>query len=185
MQRRQRTVVHDRSHAATMPATQHLGDPRMTSHTPRENQSIWYWEDFREGEVREFGETQVKREDIVRFASEFDPQPFHVDEAAAAKTMFGGLIASGWHTAAMAMRMMCDAYLLHAASLGSPGVDQLKWLQPVRPGDTLRVRLTVLESRPLQSKPGVGLVKSRHEVLNQRNETVMTMEGYGMFRMMG
>ena len=153
----------------------------MTSPSP-DSPSVWYWEDFREGEVREFGETQVKREDIVRFASEFDPQPFHVDDDAARKTMFGGLIASGWHTAAMAMRMMCDAYLLKSASLGSPGIEQLKWLLPVRPGDTLRMRLTVLESRPMQSKPGVGLVRSRHEVLNQHGQAVMQMEGYGMFR---
>jgi acyl dehydratase len=154
----------------------------MSSHSPADNPPVWYWEDFREGEVREFGRTLVKREDIVRFASEFDPQPFHVDEAAAQATMFGGLIASGWHTAAMAMRMMCDAYLLKSASLGSPGIEQLKWLRPVRPGDTLGMRSTVLESRPMQSKPGVGLVKLRHEVVNQDDEVVMQMEGYGMFR---
>lgn len=154
----------------------------MTSHSPAERRPVWYWEDFREGEVREFGATTVKQEDIVRFASQFDPQPFHVDEAAAAQTMFGGIIASGWHTASMAMRMMCDAYLLDAASLGSPGVEQLKWLKPVRPGDTLRVRMTVLESRPLQSKPQVGLIRSRHEVLNQHGEAVMQMEAFGMFQ---
>jgi hypothetical protein len=102
----------------------------------------------------------------VRFASEFDPQAFHLDEAAARRTLFGGLVASGWHTAAMAMRMMCDGYLHRAAGLGSPGIENLKWLLPVRPGDTLRVRLTVLGARPLKSKPGVGFVKSRHEVLN-------------------
>ena len=118
----------------------------------------------------------------MRFASEFDPQPFHLDEDAARQTMFGGLIASGWHTAAMAMRMMCDAYLLKSASLGSPGIEQLKWLLPVRPDDTLHMRLTVLESRPMQSKPGVGLIRSRHEVLNQHGQTVMQMEGFGMFR---
>jgi acyl dehydratase len=153
----------------------------MDSRTSGENSITWYWEDFREGEVREFGAKTVSREDIVRFASEFDPQSFHVDDAAAAKTMFGGLIASGWHTAAMAMRMMCDEYLLRSASLGSPGIEQLKWLLPVRPGDTLSIRLTVLESRPMQSKPKVGLVKSRHEVLNQTGQVVMQMEGYGMF----
>jgi acyl dehydratase len=154
----------------------------MSSHSAADNPSVWYWEDFREGEVREFGQARVKREDIVRFASEFDPQPFHLDEDAARQTMFGGLIASGWHTAAMAMRMMCDAYLLRSASLGSPGIEQLKWLLPVRPDDTLHMRLTVLESRPMQSKPGVGLIRSRHEVLNQHGQTVMQMEGYGMFR---
>ncbi len=121
-------------------------------------------------------------DDIVRFAAEFDPQPFHLDDAAARDTIYGGLIASGWHTAAMAMRMMCDAYLLRSASLGSPGLDSLKWLLPVRAGDTLSVRLSILEARPLESKPGVGLVKSRHEVLNQDRQVVMRMEGYGMFR---
>ena len=155
----------------------------MASNTPADNQSTWYWEDFREGEVREFGEKKVERDEVVRFASEFDPQPFHLDEEAARRSMFKGLAASGWHTAAMAMRMMCDGYLLRAASLGSPGIEHMKWLVPVRPGDTLHMRLTVLESRPLKSRPGVGLVKSRHEVLNQHGQVVMEMEGYGMFGM--
>jgi len=143
---------------------------------------LLHWEDFAPGQVSEFGCTTMTREAIVGFASQFDPQPFHLDEAAAEATMFGGLIASGWHTAATAMRMMCDAYLLRSASLGSPGLDELKWLQPVRPGDTLGVRLTVLDVRPMQSKPRVGLVQNRWEVLNQRAEVVMRMEGWGMFR---
>jgi len=154
----------------------------MTADASQNKDGLWYWEDFREGEVREFGATTVMHDDIVRFAAEFDPQPFHLDDAAARDTIYGGLIASGWHTAAMAMRMMCDAYLLRSASLGSPGLDSLKWLLPVRAGDTLSVRLSILEARPLESKPGVGLVKSRHEVLNQDRQVVMRMEGYGMFR---
>jgi acyl dehydratase len=154
----------------------------MTADTSQSNEALWYWEDFREGEVREFGGVRVEHDDIVRFAAEFDPQPFHLDDAAAQKTLYGGLIASGWHTAAMAMRMMCDAYLLRSASLGSPGLDSLRWLHPVRPGDTLSMRLHVLETRPLESKPGVGLIKIRHEVLNQDRRVVMQMEGYGMFR---
>ena len=154
----------------------------MTADASPQSDPLLYWEDFREGEVREFGRTTLKHDDIVRFASEFDPQPFHVDDNAAAHSLYGGLIASGWHTAAIAMRMMCDEYLLRAASLGSPGLDSLKWLLPVRPGDTLSVRLTILETRPLESKPGVGLLKSRHEVLNQDRQVVMRMEGYGMFR---
>jgi acyl dehydratase len=154
----------------------------MTPHTSAQSESLLYWEDFREGEVREFGAMTVNHDDIVRFAAEFDPQPFHLDDEAGRRSLFGGLVASGWHTAAMAMRMMCEGYLLHSASLGSPGVEDLKWLRPVRPGDTLRVRLTVLEARPLKSKPGVGLVKSRHEVLNQHGEVVMHMQGHGMFR---
>src|SRR5881409_4119847 len=142
----------------------------------------YFWEDFPVGQVREFGAMPVTRDAVLDFAHKFDPQPFHVDDAAAERSLFGRLAASGWHTAAMAMRMMCDEYLLESASLGSPGLESLKWLKPVRPGDTLHTRLTILETRPLQSRPGVGLLKSRHEVLNQRGETVMLMEGFGMMR---
>jgi acyl dehydratase len=142
----------------------------------------YYWEDFVPGSTREFGGIELTREAIVEFARQFDPQPFHVDEEAARHSLFGGLIASGWHTCALAMRMMCDAYLLEAASLGSPGVENLRWLKPVRPGDVLRVRTTVLEARPLESKPHIGLVRNRWDVFNQKDETVMQMEGYGMFR---
>jgi acyl dehydratase len=95
--------------------------------------------------------------------------------------VFGGLIASGWQTCGLAMRMMCDAYLLDAASAGSPGVESIRWLLPVRPGDTLRVRLTVLEARVLQSKPHIGLLRNKWEMFNQKDEQVMHMEGYGMF----
>jgi len=140
-----------------------------------------YWEDFPVGRVREFGGMTVRREDIVEFAGRFDPQPFHLDDAAARATPFGGLVASGWHTCAMAMRMMCDAYLLDAASLGSPGLDSLRWVEPVRPDDTLRVRLTVLAARPMQSKPHIGLVESRWEVFNQNDRLVLDMRGWGMF----
>jgi acyl dehydratase len=140
-----------------------------------------YWEDFPVGQVREFGALTVRREEIIDFAARFDPQPFHLDEAAGRNTPFGGLVASGWHTGAMAMRMMCDAYLLDAASLGSPGLDNLRWVAPVRPDDTLRVRLTVLAARPMQSKPHVGLVQSRWEVFNQHDQLVLDMQGWGMF----
>jgi acyl dehydratase len=142
----------------------------------------YYWEDFPVGKVTEFGGITLTKEDIVRFAKEFDPQPFHVDEDAAKQSMFGGVIASGWHTCGLAMRMMCDAYLLESASLGSPGVENIRWLKPVRPGDTLRVRCVVLEARPLESKPHIGLVRNRWEVLNQNGEEVMQMEGFGMFK---
>ena len=142
----------------------------------------YFWEDFQPGRVREFGATTVSRDAVIAFASQFDPQPFHVDEDAARESLFGGLCASGWHTCAMAMRMMCDDYLLEAASLGAPGIDNLRWLKPVFPGDTLGVRLEVLEARPMASRPGVGLVRSRWEVRNQRAEPVLTMEGWGMFR---
>ena len=144
-----------------------------------------FWEDFPIGQVREFGAYHVTREGVIAFAREFDPQPFHVDDAAAEASLFGRLAASGWHTCAMAMRMMCDAYLLDAASLGSPGLEKLSWLKPVYPGDTLHVRLEVLESRPLASRPGVGMIRSRWDVMNQADETVLTMEGFGMFRRRG
>ncbi len=142
----------------------------------------YYFEDFKVGETIEMGRRLVDRDEVVRFAKEFDPQPFHVDEAAAKESFFGGLIASGWHTVGMVMRMMCDNYLLDSASLGSPGVDHVKWLQPVRPGDTIRAMRTVLEARTSKSKPDIGIVKSRWAVYNQNDELVMTMEGYGMFR---
>ena len=152
-----------------------------TAPSPAAQPTLW-WEDFVPGSTREFGGRLVTREDILRFAREYDPQPFHVDEAAAERSLFGGLAASGWHTCALVMRMMCDAYLLDAASLGSPGLDQIRWLAPVRPGDTLSVRLEVLSARPMKSRPGVGLVQSRWTALNQRGEAVMSMEGWAMFR---
>jgi acyl dehydratase len=144
-------------------------------------QKKYYWEDFAVGTVREFGNMKLEKADIVRFAKDWDPQPFHVDEDAAKQSPYGGLIASGWQTCAAAMRMCCDAYLLDAASLGSPGVESVRWVKPVRPGDTLKVRLEVLEARELKSKPGVGLVKNRWQLFNQNGEEVMQMEGYGMF----
>lgn len=140
-----------------------------------------YWEDFPAGSVREFGSTHVTREAVIAFAREFDPQPFHLDDAAAAGSLFGRLSASGWHTCAMMMRMTVDEYLRNSSSLGSPGIESLRWLKPVYPGDTLSVRLEVLESRPMTSKPGVGLTRSRWEVLNQQREVVLSMEGWGMF----
>ena len=141
-----------------------------------------YLDDFTEGEVREFGRYAVTAEEIVDFARRYDPQPFHVDEAAAKASIYGGLIGSGWMTCAIAMRMVCDNYLLRAASMGSPGVDQIRWKQPVRPGDVLRMRLTVREVRPSQSKPDRGIVRAGWEVINQRDEVVMTSEGMGLYQ---
>jgi len=141
-----------------------------------------FWEDFKVGEVEQIGGKKVERDEVIDFARQFDPQPFHVDEAAAKQSMYGGLIASGWHTCSMVMRIMCDAYLLQSASVGSPGIDNLKWLKPVRPGDTIRARRTTLESRTSKSRPEIGIVRNLWEVFNQEGELVMTMEGYGMFR---
>jgi len=142
----------------------------------------YWWEDFPAGSVREFGAKQVTRDAVIAFAAEFDPQPFHLDDEAAEASLFGRLSASGWHTCAMTMRMICDDHLLDAASLGSPGIDSLRWTRPVFPGDTLSVRLEVLEARPMGSRPDVGLIRQRWEVLNQDREVVMTMEGWGMLR---
>lgn len=147
---------------------------------PRRTPSI-YWEDFQPGDVREFGAVTVQLEDIIDFASRFDPQPFHLDDEAGRASPYGGLIASGWHTGSLAMRMMCDEYLLDAASLGSPGLESLRWTAPVRPGDTLRMRLTVLATRVLKSRPTAGLVDTRWQLFNQRDEQVLDMRGYGMF----
>lgn len=142
----------------------------------------YWWEDFPAGSVREFGSKKVTRDAVIAFAAEFDPQPFHLDDEAAEASLFGRLSASGWHTCAMTMRMICDDHLLDAASLGSPGIDSLRWTRPVYPGDTLSVRLEVLEARPMGSRPEVGLIRQRWQVLNQDREVVMTMEGWGMLR---
>lgn len=142
-----------------------------------------YWfEDFSPGKTVEIPGPTLTKESILEFARRYDPQPFHVDEEAAKQSIYGGLIASGWHTVSLAMRMICDAYLLDAASLGSPGVNQVRWLKAVRPGDTIRLRMSVLEARPSMSKPDRGTVLHRWEIFNQNDEVVMNMEGYGMFR---
>ena len=141
----------------------------------------YYWEDFKVGETVPMGEKVVDRDAMIAFAKAYDPQPFHIDEEAAQQSMYGGLIASGWHTVALVMRMMVDSYLSDSASLGSPGVDHVRWLKPVRPGDTIRCMRTVLESRASNSRPQMGIVKSKWEVFNQNDELVMTMEGYSLF----
>ena len=141
-----------------------------------------YWEDFKVGDTELMGEKLVDKAEVIAFATAYDPQPFHIDEEAARKSFFGGLIASGWHTCGMVMRMMCDCYLNKSTSLGSPGVDNVRWLKPVRPGDTIRATRQVLETRASSSKPDIGIVKSRWDVHNQNGELVMTMEGIGMFR---
>jgi acyl dehydratase len=140
-----------------------------------------YFEDFPPGNIRESPARTVTRDEIFTFAGQFDPQPFHLDEEAAKRSIFGGLLASGWHTCAIHMRLMWETYLKDTASMGSPGVDEIRWLKPVRPGDTLRVRFTVLEATPSRSKPDRGVVRSLSEVLNQHGDVVMTVRGLGMF----
>jgi acyl dehydratase len=142
----------------------------------------WYWEDLQPGTRLELGSVTPTADDIKQFASQFDPQPFHLDEEAGRQSVFGGLCASGWHTCAMAMRLTVDNFLRDSSSMGSPGLEKLSWLNPVFPGDTLSLHHTILESRPLRSKPDIGLVRSVWEMDNQRGEKVLHMEGYGMFR---
>lgn len=134
-----------------------------------------YLEDYEPGAVYEFGSIPVTEADIIDFARRYDPQPFHIDPARAAHGRFGGLIASGWHTIGIAMRLYVDHYISHVAGLASPGVDEVRWLVPVRPGDTLRVRITNLETRPSRSKPDRGMVRARMEALNQNDQVVMSM----------
>lgn len=140
-----------------------------------------HFEDFAVGEVALSAPYTVTRDEIVDFARRFDPQPFHLDEEAGRRSIYGGLIASGWHTCAIAMRLICDLYITGSESMGSPGVDDVRWLQPVRPGDTLRLRWTVLASKPSRSRPEMGAVQSRWEILNQREEVVMHTTGWGLF----
>jgi acyl dehydratase len=140
-----------------------------------------YFEDFRVGEVRESGPRTVTREEMLAFARVYDPQPFHVDEAAATRTIYGGLIASGWLTVAIMMRQLWDTLLKDAVSLGSPGADEVRWLKPVRPGDTLHARFTIVEAIPSRSKPDRGVLRTLTEMLNQHGEIVMTLRGLGMF----
>jgi acyl dehydratase len=134
------------------------------------------------GSVHEFGSIAVEEAEMINFARRFDPQPFHIDPEAAKQSIFGGLIASGWHTASLMMRLFVDHYLSHVASLGSPGVDELRWLRPVFPGDKLSMRVTVLEASLSRSKPDRGIVRSYIEVLNQSSEVVMTMKAVNLLR---
>ena len=141
-----------------------------------------WFDDFAVGERFEFGSCRVTADEIVEFARRYDPQPFHTDAAAAASSAFGGLVASGWMTAALLMRMMCDHFIAPASALGSPGVDRLRWLQPVRPGDRLRARVTVVETRRSQSRPDRGAVVMRQDLINQDGAIVMTQDGRALLR---
>ena len=139
-----------------------------------------YFEDLEAGQVVELGSHIVTEEEIVAFARQWDPQPFHVDPEAARASVFGGLIASGWHTGAMWMRGYVDT-LLGPSSQGSPGIEELRWLAPVRPGDMLAGRLTVLDTTPSERRPDRGTVRIRGEMVNQDGITVMSMVSRGHF----
>lgn len=134
-----------------------------------------YFEDYRSGSVHELGSVQVDKNEVIEFARRYDPQVFHTDEEAAKRTLFGGLIASGWHTAALMMRLLADNFISKVASLGAPAVDELRWHLPVRPGDVLSVRAFVLDTRLSRSKPDRGVMRTRIEVTNQRGEIAMSL----------
>ena len=140
-----------------------------------------YFDDFQPGQVLELGSYQVPREEILAFARQFDPQPFHIDEEAGRRSIFGGIIASGWHTASICHRLLVQSLLSTSASMGSPGLDELRWLLPVRPEDVISPRCEVLSTTPSRSKPDRGAIKFRMEVRNQKGEVVMTELATALF----
>jgi len=144
--------------------------------------SPMFFEDFEVGTTEEFGEYLVTEEEILEFASKYDPQAFHLSDEAAKATLFGGLCASGWHTCAIAMRMLVDNMPESNKSLGSPGIDELRWTKPVFPGDTLRVKTTVLSKTNSRSRPDVGSLQMQNEVFNQKNELVMSNKPIVIYR---
>ena len=142
-----------------------------------------HYEDLVVGETEEFGAYEVTRDEVIEFASKYDPQPFHLDDEAAATTYFGRLSASGWHTAAMTMRMMVDNFSQkQRASLGSPGIDELRWLKPVYPGDTLSVTSELIEKRRSKSRPEMGIMRAKSTTWNQHGEAVMTLVSNGLIK---
>jgi len=142
---------------------------------------VKYWEDFKVGEVIELGSCAITEAEVLAFARKYDPQPFHVDPEAARRSIFGGLIASGWHTCALLMRLSVDAARRDgAAATGSPGLDSCRWLKPVRPGDVLTGRTEVLETWPSRSKP-IGFTRRRNELINQHGEVVVAVVGITMY----
>jgi acyl dehydratase len=144
--------------------------------------SLLHLDDFEAGQVYELGTFNFTKDAILAFAQDFDPQPFHVDEDAAAKSNYGGLIASGWHTGSVFMRLLVDGLLHRCAGMGSPGVDEMRWLAPVRPGDTLSARLEVDEVRTSKSKPDRGFVVTRGILTNQDGEDVFSLRAPFMIR---
>jgi acyl dehydratase len=140
-----------------------------------------HWEDFSPGQVTDCGSRLVTREEIVAFAAEYDPQPMHLDENAARATLMGGLVASGWHSCCILMRMLSDSILGQASFMGAPGVDEVRWLAPIRPGDRINARATVLETRASRSRPDMGLVKFRFELVDAGDKPLLTLLVSPMF----
>ena len=148
----------------------------MHSKAPR------YWDDYEVGQKFDLGSTSFTADEIVDFARQYDPQSFHVDAAAAGQSMFGGLIASGWHVTAKLMRLFVDNYVDQRTALGSPGVDEVRWLKPVRPGDTLTAWVECAGKLPSKSRPEMGIVHEQWRATNQKGELVMTLKGTNMVR---
>ena len=142
----------------------------------KDGKNLYYFEDFKEGQIFDAGSLVVSREEIIDFAQKYDPQPFHINEEKA-KIVFGGLIASGWHTAALCQRLMVGSLLSKTAGMGSPGIDELRWLKPVRPGDTLSGWFTIIELKPSEHKADRGWMKLKGEMLNQDGEVVLSLIG--------
>jgi len=140
-----------------------------------------YFEDFRPGETVPLGSRSLSEAEILGFAREYDPQSFHIDAEAARHSAFGGLVASGWHSCALFMRLFVDGLLKESSALASPGVDEIRWLKPVRPGDRLSGNVTVIDATPSRSKPDRGLVRHACELSNQKGEVVMTMRTLALF----
>lgn len=143
--------------------------------------SLRYWEDFNPGDTFEFGPRTITREEIIEFASEFDPQPFHLEDEAARKSMLGGLAASGWHVCCIVMKMATDAYLLQSAFLGAPGVEEVRWLLPLRAGAVVKVRATIHDKRASRSRPEMGFLKVSHDLIDAGGKTIMTLSVNPMF----
>jgi acyl dehydratase len=140
-----------------------------------------YWEDFKPGAISIYGPRLVTREEIVAFASEFDPQPMHLDEEAGRASLLRGLGASGWHICCLFMRMIADGYILNSTSMGAPGIEEARWLKPLRPGMRIRVRATVLDTRGSKSRPEMGLTKFRFDVVDETDDCLMTLTTTPMF----
>ena len=141
-----------------------------------------YFEDFAAGQEYDLGSVVMERDAMVDFALKFDPQPFHIDEEAAKQSIYGGLIASGWHTGSLYMRLLCYGFLLRVHGMGSPGMDELRWLGPVRPGDTLSAKFLIEDARASKSKPDRGIVMTAGEVRNQNGDLVLTLKSPLMVR---
>jgi acyl dehydratase len=156
-------------------------EPGMTEYDDPSMSKKLHWEDFQPGAVAIYGPRLVTREEIVAFAAEFDPQPMHLDEAAAGATLLGGLAASGWHSCCLLMRMIADGFILNSSSMGGPGIDEVRWLKPLRPGTRIRVRATVLETRVSASRPQMGLVKFLFDMLDEADGKLTTLTTTLMF----